>query len=101
MASRPGLVELAAALELVVELVAGAAAAGAGRVAALDHEVGDDAVEDGAVVERAPLRSGCARVRPLLLPVASPTKFATVFGASLLKSLTTMTPLLVSKTTKS
>jgi hypothetical protein len=39
------------AFELVGEAVAGTAAAGAGGVAALDHEVGDDAVEDGAVVE--------------------------------------------------
>ena len=38
-------------VELVLELVAGAAAAGAGRIAALDHEVGDHAVEDDAVVE--------------------------------------------------
>ena len=40
-----------AAVRLVLELVAGAAHAGAGRVAALDHEVRDDAVEDDAVVE--------------------------------------------------
>jgi hypothetical protein len=33
-------------VELVLELVAGAARAGAGRVAALDHEVRDHAVED-------------------------------------------------------
>ena len=39
------------ALGLVRELVAGAAHAGAFGVAALDHEVGDDAMEDGAVVE--------------------------------------------------
>src|SRR5947209_12259444 len=38
-------------VELVLELVAGPAAAGAGRVAALDHEVGDHAMEDDAVVE--------------------------------------------------
>lgn len=40
-------------VDLVVELVAvdgGAAAAGAGGVAALDHEVGNDAVEDGGGV---------------------------------------------------
>lgn len=38
--------------DLVLELFAvdgAAAAAGAGGVAALDHEVGDDAVEDGVV----------------------------------------------------
>ena len=38
-------------VRLVLELVAGAAHAGAGRVAALDHEVRDHAVEDHAVVE--------------------------------------------------
>src|SRR4051794_33196870 len=38
-------------VELVRERVAGAARAGAGRVAALDHEVLDDAVEDHPVVE--------------------------------------------------
>src|SRR6185312_14858675 len=38
-------------VELVLELIAGAAGAGARRVAALDHEVRDDAVEDDTVVE--------------------------------------------------
>ena len=38
-------------VELGLELVARAAGAGAGGVAALDHEAGDDAVEDDAVVE--------------------------------------------------
>ena len=38
-------------VELVLELVARAAGAGALRAAALDHEVGDDAVEDQPVVE--------------------------------------------------
>jgi len=38
-------------VDLVVELVAGAAGPGALRVAALDHEALDDAVEDDAVVE--------------------------------------------------
>ena len=40
-------------VDLVVEFVAvdgGAAAAGAGRVAGLQHEVGNDAVEDDVVV---------------------------------------------------
>jgi hypothetical protein len=39
------------ALGFVGELVAGAAHAGTFGVAALDHELGDDAVEDGSVVE--------------------------------------------------
>ena len=47
-----GLVELVRrALGLVAEAVAGPAHAGAGGVAALDHEVGNDAMEDGAVEE--------------------------------------------------
>ena len=37
-------------VEFVVEAIAGSAAAGAGRVTGLGHEVGDDAVEGGAVV---------------------------------------------------
>ena len=39
-------------VELVVELVAGTTAAGAGRVATLDHEAVDDAVKENVVVER-------------------------------------------------
>ena len=39
------------ALGFVGKLVAGAAHAGAFGVAALDHELGDDAMKDGAVVE--------------------------------------------------
>ena len=38
-------------VELVVELVAGPAPAGAGRVAGLDHEVLDDSVEEHVVVQ--------------------------------------------------
>ena len=39
------------AFDFVFEAIAGAAAAGAGGIAALDHEVRDDAVEDRAVVK--------------------------------------------------
>ncbi len=47
-----GLVELVRrALGLILEAVAGSAHAGARRVAALDHEVGNHAVKDGAVEE--------------------------------------------------
>src|SRR5580700_7384211 len=54
-----GLLEgLARGLGFVGELVAGAAHAGALRVAALDHELGDDAVEDGAVVKLVALLAG-------------------------------------------
>ena len=52
-------VELQLWVELVLELVARATAAGAGGVAALNHEVIDDAVEDGAIVERAGLLALC------------------------------------------
>ena len=52
-------VKLQLRVELVLELVARATAAGAGRVAALDHEVIDDAVEDCAVIERAGLLALC------------------------------------------
>jgi hypothetical protein len=38
-------------VELVLELVTRPARAGAGRIASLDHEVGDHAVEDHALVE--------------------------------------------------
>ena len=93
------LVELAAALELVLELVARAAGAATERVAALDHEVRDAAVEDGPVVERR-RRSSSRRWRGAVhsfSPVASPTKFSTVFGASLANSFTTTLPSVVSK----
>ena len=39
------------ALGFVFEFVAGAAHAGAGRISALDHEIGNDTVKEGAVVE--------------------------------------------------
>ena len=54
MASLPALVELVRrALGLILELVARSAHAGAAGIAALDHEVGNDAVKDGSVVKRA------------------------------------------------
>ena len=46
-------------VELIAELVARAATAGAGWVAALDHESVDDAVEDRAVIERTLLATLC------------------------------------------
>ena len=52
-------VELQFWVELVLELVARAATAGTGWVAALDHEVVDDAVENCAIVERAGLLALC------------------------------------------
>ena len=48
-----GLVERQLRVELVSELIPGAARTGAGRIPTLDHEAGNDAVEDRAVVERA------------------------------------------------
>src|SRR5204863_1210160 len=55
-------------VELVLEGIAGAARAGTGRVAALDHEVGDHAVERHAVVE--PLAGELAEVLDGLRRVA-------------------------------
>ena len=45
-----GAVEVEVGIELIVEGIAGVARAGAGGVATLDHELGNDAMEDGAVV---------------------------------------------------
>src|SRR5207248_9382419 len=53
--------------DLVGEVVAGPAPAGAGGVAALDHEVGDDAVEDRPRVQRLALRRAAALIAPLAL----------------------------------
>ena len=47
----PGLVVIKLGMELVAEAVARATGAGAGGIAALRHEVLDDAVEDRAVIE--------------------------------------------------
>src|SRR5262249_13914836 len=38
-------------IDFVFELVTRAATPGPGRVASLDHEIGDDAMKDGAVIE--------------------------------------------------
>jgi hypothetical protein len=55
-----GLVEAQLRVELVLELVPGAAPAGSRRVTALDHETVDHTVEDRVVVEL-----GLARLRVL------------------------------------
>lgn len=52
-------IELQLRVEFILELVSRATAAGAGRVAALNHEVIDDAVEDCTVIERAGLLALC------------------------------------------
>src|SRR5690606_36912966 len=59
---RVGAVEAELGVVLVVEGVARPAAAGPGRVAALDHEVSDHAVEDHSVVVRARAGSAGSRV---------------------------------------
>src|ERR1700761_5938341 len=46
-----GLIEGEAGVDLVLEEVAGIAGTVAGAIAALDHELRDDAVEGGAVIE--------------------------------------------------
>ena len=61
-----GSVEGQLAVDLVVELVARTADALAERVAALEHELLDDAVEDHAVVERGRLRLAGLGMRPRL-----------------------------------
>src|SRR5947209_3828834 len=53
-------------MDLVVELVPGAAPSGTGGVTTLDHEVADHSVEDGAVVVRAAARLTGTRVDVLL-----------------------------------
>src|SRR6185437_2053880 len=50
----PDLVLVGIAPGFILEAVAGAAAAGGGRIAALNHEVIDDAMEHGSVVELLP-----------------------------------------------
>src|SRR5829696_1682622 len=61
-----GTVEAVGPADLVLELVAGAAPAGAERVAALDHEVGDDPVEDRPLIEGSLLLRTGGRVAPRL-----------------------------------
>src|SRR3954453_4105557 len=61
-------VELQLGVELVLELVAGAAVALPERVTALDHEAVDDPVEDRAVVE--PIGGLLPRLRVRPLPAA-------------------------------
>ncbi len=51
MESEPIFVLIWAPLGLVLELVAGTAAAAGGGIAALNHEVVDDPMKDGAVIE--------------------------------------------------
>ena len=54
-------------MKLVFEAVAGTAGALAKRIASLDHEIGNDTVEDRPVVTgHAALRLPAARVHPLL-----------------------------------
>ncbi len=55
-------------VNLITELVAGSAVTHTERVATLDHEVSNDAVEDDAVVQRGRRLVTRPGVRPLLLP---------------------------------
>ena len=66
IASLPGLSNLCGEpLVSSWNLIARAAHAGARRIAALHHEVGDDAMEDGAVVQRRLALGAGLRMRPL------------------------------------
>src|SRR5262249_44616261 len=62
-------VELQLRVELIGELVPGATGAVPERVPALDHEVGDDPVEDGPVVELPGRGAPGPWVRPLPAPL--------------------------------
>ena len=74
--ARPGIrhgeeersVERELRVNLITELVAGSAVTHTERVATLDHEVSNDAVEDDAVIQRGRCRHTGPGVRPLLLP---------------------------------
>ena len=95
IASRYGRSKAQLGVDLVLELVARAARALAERVAALDHELGDDPVEHRAVVELLlGGRPGRGSVHSLP-PSASSTKFRTVFGAWSGNSRTVIVPWLV------
>jgi hypothetical protein len=72
------------ALGFVGELVAGAAHAGAFGVAALDHELGNDAVEDGAVVE---LRALFAAAVPLFGALGEADEVGYGFGCVFFEEL--------------
>ena len=61
------LVELERRVDLVVEVIARAAGAGAQRATALDHEILDDAVEGEAIVEGLMAWLAGERIGPLLL----------------------------------
>src|SRR5713226_2525277 len=70
---------------LVFELVARTAETGAHRVAALNHEVGDDAMENGSVVEGiAGLFARCG-MRPLALAFGEVDEVGDRLGGVLLK----------------
>ena len=79
-------------VNLVVELVARTAGTGAEGVATLDHEAGDHAVEDGAVVEGTGGLLAGRGVDPFALALARVTKLLTVLGAWLGNSSTVMSP---------
>ncbi len=66
----------------VGEAVAGASHAGAFRIAPLDHELGDDAVEDSSVVELVALLTGAA---PFLCAFGEADEVGDGFGGVLLE----------------
>ena len=74
-------------MELVVELVARTAGAVAERIAALDHEAVDDAVERQPVVERLGPFWPVFGSFHAFVPSARPTKLATVFGRLVVEQL--------------
>ncbi len=76
-----GAVEGQAGIELIFELEAGAAVSGAGGVAALNHVSGDDAMEDGSVVERAVMHLGAGDgIGPVLFAFSEGGEMRDCFG---------------------
>ena len=76
-------VEIQVGIELIVEQIAGIAHSGSRRIAALNHELRNDAMKDGAVVIRLVVfDSSCvAGSVQSLVPCANAMKLATAFGA--------------------
>src|SRR6266542_2085613 len=81
-----GLVKLVGrAFGFVLKAISGAARASAAGIAALNHEVGDDAVEDGPVVKRAGTLLSAYAVLPIALSLGELHKIGDRLGRFLLE----------------
>ena len=84
-----GLVEVQIWIEFILKLIAGVSQAGSRRVAALNHELRDDAMEGGAVVERLVVLHFLGRgVGPVLSALGQGDKVGHRFWGLLLEELT-------------